>query len=149
MITLAVNNFIWNEMKQVPQIYDRYVGFREKYGDNFIPFFPIDDTQVGDISWGSAPYIIWDSMPELPTRPVYGEKREQIMYTLIGKIPEIFSIRDFIVNLFNYWESNSFSSDGYRVNDLNVYQSDRTRGRDNIRQTYSLTLIVEAYYHKC
>jgi hypothetical protein len=149
MIALAVNDFVWNGLVADTTLSAKYDPYRTKYGTGFKPFFPVYDNFGGDITWGKECYVLYDSMVTRPIRNVFGEHHEQIMYTVVGPIPDLFEFRDKIVNLFDYWDSTSFVADGYRVNDIDVFQSDRTRGRDKVRQTYSLTLILDVHYIPC
>jgi hypothetical protein len=149
MIVLVVNNYIWQELKKDVAISQRYAQYTSQFGFSFSPFFPVDDNSAGDISWGSEPYFLYDSMVQKPTRDVYGERHEQIMYTLVGTIEDIFTIRDKVARMFDEWSSTSFTASGYKVNDIDVWQPDRIRGRDKLRQLYSTTLLLDVHYHLC
>ena len=62
---------------------------------------------------------------------------------------QVFDLKDRIVNIFDYWDNTSFSDGTNRVTDVNVWQPDRTRGRDKLRQTYSISLILDVLYIPC
>lgn len=149
MIALLANNYIWNQLKLDTTLNAKYDKYRVKYGPDFIPFFPVYDDHAGDISWGSECYVLYDPISTRPSRNVFAEQREQIMYTVVGPIPDLFEFKDKMIGLFSYWLDNPFAMDGYRVNDVNIWQSDGTRGRDKLRQTYSTTLTAEVHYISC
>jgi hypothetical protein len=149
MIALTVNNYVWNNLR-LDTVFDaKYDKYRATYGANFIPFFPVADNLAGDASWGSECYVLYDPMTVPPRRSVYAERRETILYTLVGPLPELFEFKEAIIDQFDSWSSTSFANDGYRVNDINAWQTDQTRVRDKLRQLYSLTLMVEVNYIKC
>lgn len=149
MIALSVNQYVWGELKKDATLNAKYAKYRTKYGNNFIPFFPVADNNAGDISWGSEPYVLYDSMTMPPTRNIYMSQREQIVYTIVGTIPELFTFKNKVTALFNHWENTSMTLDGYRIIDIDAWSSDRTRVRDKVRQTYSLTLMLEVHYIPC
>jgi hypothetical protein len=149
MIALTVNNYVWSKLSADPVLNAKYAKYRTQLGANFKPFFPVYDNLAGDITWGSECYVLYDTMTTRPTREIYAERHEQVMYTLVGPIPDLFEFKDAIVNLFDNWENTSFNADGYRINDINVWQPDRTRGRDKVRQTYSTTLLLDVHYIPC
>lgn len=149
MIALAINNYIWGNLSKDTQFNSQYDKYRLTLGPNFIPFFPVADNLAGDISWGSEPYILYDSIHVRPSRSVYGERQEQVMYTLVGQIPELFDFKEKIVSMFDHWEATQFSLSGYRINDIDIWQPDKTRGRDKLRQTYSLPLLLDVFYIPC
>lgn len=149
MIASHVNDFVWTGLTADEAFSAKYDAYRTQYGDAFKPFFPVYDNFGGDITWGSEPYVLYDSMIIRPLRNVYGEKTEQVMYTIVGQIPELFEFRDAIAALFNNWDSTMFQVEGYRINDIDVVQTDRTRGRDKVRQTYSTTLMLTVHYIPC
>lgn len=151
MIVSALNNYIWAELIKDPVFNAKYNKYRTKYGANFKPFFPVHDNFAGDMAWDTECYVLYDSMSMRPLRQIYGENHEQVMYTLVGPIPDLFEFKKSIVDLFDYWATTKFNDvDGdYRINDVDVFQSDRTRGRDTLRQTYSMTLMFDVNYHKC
>ena len=149
MIALSVNKYVWGELKKDAALNAKYAKYRTKYGANFIPFFPVSDNLAGDISWGTEPYVIYDSLSLPPTRNVYKGKREQVIYTVVGTVPELFDFKNRIVNLFDHWENTELVVDGYRIYDMDAWNTDRTRVRDKVRQTYSLTLMLEIHYIPC
>lgn len=149
MIASLTNNYIWSQLRLDPILDAKYQKYRDKYGPNFVPFFPVYDDNAGDISWGSECYVLYDPMVTRPNRNVFAERREQIMYTVVGPIPELFDFKDRIINLFDLWDTTPFETNGYKIHDVNVWQSEGTRGRDKVRQTYSTTLIAEIYYIPC
>lgn len=149
MIALSINKYIWSQLQLDTAFNAQYNKYRTLYGSNFIPFFPVYDNHAGDISWGSECYVLYDPLSTRPTRDVFLERREQIMYTLVGPIPELFKFKDSIVNLFDHWLENPITTDDHRITNVNVWQSDGVRGRDKLRQTYSTTLIAEAFYIPC
>lgn len=149
MIASSVNNFVWGELQKDATLNAKYNKYRTQYGNSFKPFFPVYDDHAGDISWDSECYVLYDSMTTRPTRNIYAERHEQVLYTVVGPIPELFEFKDAIVNVFDYWDNTTFSADGYRINDINVWQPDRTRGRDKLRQTYSTSLILDVHYIPC
>jgi hypothetical protein len=149
MIHNAVNNYVWSKLRQDPTLDATYDKYRATYGAEFMPFFPVFDNFAGDISWGTDMYVLYDSVTSAPNRPVYGELREQIMYTVIGPMPDLLEFKQRIIDLFDAWESTTFVSDGYRVNDINVWQPSGVQGRDKVRQTYAVPLMVEVNYIKC
>ena len=149
MIASLVNDYVWTELTKDAALSEKYNAYRTQYGNSFKPFFPVFDDHAGDISWGSECYVLWDSMVSRPTRNVYSERHEQVLYTIVGPIPDVFEFKDRIVNLFDYWDSTAFSTSGYKVNDIDVWQPDRTRGRDKLRQTYSISLILDVHYIPC
>lgn len=149
MIASLVNNHIWSELRKDTSFSSLYDGYRSKYGNNFIPFFPVEDNLAGDISWGSEPYILYDSMLLKSPREIYGEKYAQILYTVVGKIPEILFVRDNILGLFGDLKDTSLKGDGYKINTIEVWQPDRTRSRDKLRQNYAITIMLDVYYIEC
>ena len=151
MIALSVNKYIWNELKKDAQLNASYDKYRATFGANFIPFFPVYDNHAGDISWGNECYILYDQMKSRPTRQVFKEQHTQVIYTIVGPLPDLFDFTDMIVGLFDDWENTSFvdEQNQYRINDIKVWQPDRTRGRDKVRQTYSTTLIFDVHYISC
>jgi hypothetical protein len=149
VIALSVNDFVWERLSKNSSFNGLYDKYRVQYGEDFKPFFPVYDNFAGDITWGTEPYFLYDTMILRPVRNIPGERHEQIIYTLVGKIPQIFEVKDSIVNMFDYWDDTTYTGDGYRVNDITVWQSDRTRGRDKVRQTYSTTLMLDVHYIPC
>lgn len=149
MIAPTINKYVWDILKSDPTLSAKYDKYRATYGANFIPFFPVYDNNAGDSSWGSECYVLYDSLRPRSNRPIVTEKREQILYTIVGTIPEIFEFRDTILNVLDFWADLKFTKDGFRVNAVESWQNDRTRGRDSIRQTYSLVLTVEVNYFEC
>lgn len=149
MIALTVNNYVWGELKKDATFNARYDGYRTQLGAGFIPFFPVEDNAAGDISWGNEPYFLYDSMITRPTRNVPFEKREIVMYTLVGTLEDVFDVRGRIESMFDAWDSTMFTADGYKVNDIDISQPDRTRSRDKVRQTYSTTLMLDVFYTPC
>jgi hypothetical protein len=149
MIALVVNSYVWQNLKQDSTLYQRYATYTTQFGPTFSPFFPVEDNLAGDISWGTEPYFLYDSTVQKPTRNVYGERHEQIMYTLVGKIEDIFTLRDTVVRMFDEWSETKVNASGYRINDIDVWQPDRIRGRDKLRQLYSTTLLLDVHYHIC
>lgn len=149
MIALPLNNYVWSNLTTDATFSARYNKYRAQFGQNFLPFFPAVDNNAGDVSWGAEPYILYDSISVRPTRQVYGEKQEQVMYTLVAQMPELMEFKEKIIKMFDFWTETTFSTSGYRVNDINVWQPDRIRGRDKLRQTYSITLLFDIYYFEC
>ena len=146
MIELSVNKYIWDKLSSDSTFNARYDKYRTQFGANFMPFFPVVDNNAGDISWGTEPYFLYDSM-SVPPREVFGEKHIQMTYTLVATLPELFTIKQNVVDLFDHWLETTFSDDvSYRINDMNIWQPDRARGRDKVRQTYSTTLLLDVYY---
>jgi hypothetical protein len=149
VIAPTINQYIWQILQTDSTLDAKYDKYRKTYGDDFIPFFPVFDNFAGNISWGSEPYILYDSLVNRADRPVYGERKEQVLYTIVGKLQDIFKIRDIIANQFDAWSVEGFNLDGFRVNSIESYQTDRTRGRDSVRQTYSLVLTLIVHYIEC
>ena len=95
MIALTVNDYVWTELKKDSAFSLRYDSYRTALNNaDFIPFFPVEDNLAGDISWGAEPYILYDSMIARPTRNVPFEKHEMVMYTIVGTLQDVFSLRD-------------------------------------------------------
>jgi hypothetical protein len=149
MIALELNKHVWSKLQEDAFFNAKYDKYRLLYGQNFIPFFPVADNYAGDISWDSEPYFLYDSISLQPNRQVFGERREQVLYTLVGKVPEILQVRDRIVRLFSFWLDSDFVSSVYRINNADVWQLSQARGRDNLRQTYSIDLTFEIHYLLC
>lgn len=149
MISTTVNGYVWSKLRQDPAFDALYDKYRTTYGPDFIPFFPVFDNLAGDVSWGNECYVLYDPIVTTPNRPIYAERREQIMYTLIGPVPQLLDFKQSIIDLFDAWEATAFSADGYRVNDINVWQPSGMQGRDKVRQTYAIGLMVEVNYIKC
>lgn len=149
MITSAVNDFVWSKLQENTTLNARYDKYRTVYGSTFKPFFPVADNNAGDISWGSECYVLWDSMTTRPSRNVYGERQEQVLYTVVGPLPELIDFVDDILFLFSFWESTQFQSSGYRITNITAWQPDRMRGRDSLRQTYSASIILDVQYLLC
>lgn len=149
MIALPINNYVWQNLRLDTALDAKYDQYRTKYGNGFIPFFPVFDNHAGDISWGSECYVLYDNLKLRPNRDVFKEQREQILYTVVGPIPELFEFKDAILNQFDNWEGTTLLVDGYRVTDVNAWQSTGTSGRDKLRQTYSTTIVLEVNYIPC
>jgi hypothetical protein len=149
MISTTVNKYIWSMLRQDPALDATYDKYRATLGPDFIPFFPAFDNLAGDTSWGNEHYVLYDPITTTPNRPVYGERREQIMYTVIGPMPSLMDFKQAIIDLFDAWEPTTFSADGYRITNVSVWQPSGMQGRDKIRQTYAVPLIVEVNYIKC
>lgn len=151
MIALSINQLIWEELTKdavFDALYDKH---RTQFGQNFIPFFPVSDNYVGDIAWGIEPYFIYDSISLPPNRDVFGERREQILYTMVGKIPELFVIEKKVIHMFSFWESDQYnvSSDEYRITSITAWQPLRTNSRDSLRQTHAIEIMVDVNYIPC
>lgn len=149
MISTVVNDYVWSKLTQDVAFSAEYDKYRATLGAGFKPFFPVLDNLAGDITWGNEFYVLYDTIIVPPNRPVYGERREQIMYTLIGPMPGLMDFKESIVNLFDSWEATMFTVSGYRVNDINVWQPSGMQIRDKVRQTYAVPLMVEVNYIKC
>jgi hypothetical protein len=160
MIALELNKYIWGKLKEDPALNEpdesmefnnKYNKYRLKYGEDFIPFFPVADNFAGDIAWDSEPYFLYDSISLQPNRQVFGERREQVIYTLVGKIPEILEIRETMVHMFSFWDGEAidFDIEKYRITNVDVWQLTQASGRDSLRQTYSVNITFEVNYILC
>jgi hypothetical protein len=147
MIVKDINAFVWANLQldtDFSSLYDRY---RAKYGDSFIPFFPVTDSLAGDASWGSECYVIYDPIYAPSTRQ--SQYREQIVYQLVGPLPQLFDFRDRILDQFKMFEQVSFSTGDHRITGVEAWQSGGTRVKDQLRQLYYIPLIVEVHFIKC
>jgi hypothetical protein len=149
MIALELNKYIWGELQKDTVFNAKYDKYRLKYGPDFIPFFPVADNYAGDIAWESEPYFLYNSISLQPNRQVFAERREQVLYTLVGKIPEILVVRDKVIHLFSFWLDSDFTSDEYRITNADVWQLSQASGRDSLRQTYSIDMTFEVHYLLC
>lgn len=147
MIAPTVNNFVWNNLRLDTVFDEKYNVYRGVYGANFIPFFPVADNLAGDASWGSECYVLYDPITPSPNRN--SQRREQILYTLVGPLPELFEFKEAVMDQFDYMVATRFTGDGYRITDVQSWQSGGTVVRDKVRQLYSLTIVVEVNYIKC
>lgn len=151
MIALSINEILWEELSKDPAFVARYDKYKTQLGDDFKPFFPVQDNHSGDISWDTEPYFLYDTVSLPPNRDVFGERYEQVLYTLVGQIQDIFELRDKVIKMFSYWDdaANPDPYGLYRITNLDVWQPLRTRGRDSIRQNYSVELLVNVNYLLC
>jgi hypothetical protein len=147
MIALTINNYVWNNLRldtALDALYDKY---RTLYGSNFKPFFPVADNLAGESSWGSECYVLYDPI----VMPSSGDlqQQEQVMYTLVGPIPELFDFKSAIVDQFDHLTATRIVNDGYRITDISVWQSGGTVVRDKLRDLYSLIIVLQINYIKC
>jgi hypothetical protein len=149
MVVSSLNDYVWAELCKDAAFSAKYNKYRTKYGQNFKPFFPVHDNFTGDVSWDTECYVLYDEMDGRPLRQVYRENHDQVIYTLVGPIPDLLDFKKRITRLFSHWDTTKFTTDEFRINDVDVWQADRTRGRDTLRQTYSLTLMLDVNYHIC
>lgn len=150
---LIINNYIWSEMSSIdPAFTGRY--------ENILPFFPIYDSQAGNAKWGNKPYVIYDNIIQKRKWPLYVVKKEQMLYSIRGSIPEIFYFKDLINHVIdrqddagkdiNEWAGENVVNHRvffhcFYTSETN-YSSEVTNVKDT-RQMISKDLFVEYDFH--
>jgi hypothetical protein len=149
-----INNYIWDCMQVLdPVLTAGYAGI--------VPFFPLYDNQAGNAKWGTKPYAVYDIMSPARKAGLYAVKRSQMLYSIRGTVPDLFTFRDLIIDIIdrdddagkdvNEWAGiNAPDNDLYfhrfAVNEVN-WSSEITIAKDT-RQAVTKDLIVEFFYHK-
>jgi len=151
MIALSTNDIIWNELIKDPVFSAKYDNYRLQYGPAFKPFFPVSDNQAGDITWGDETYFLYDSISLPPNRNVFGERYEQVLYTIVGCIPELQLIHEHIIQMFSFWDSGVHSDpkNQYRITNIDAWHPLRTLQRDSLRQDYAIEMLINVNYLLC
>lgn len=148
-----INSYVWAQFTEnAPQFVSQYNGI--------VPIFPVRDALAADSTWGSKPYIIYDNMARFRTARFYGIRKEQLLYSVRGEVPEIFMVRDLITDILDRSDDaakdiNDYAGDNLEnplifFHDFRVYQMSGTSEKtDNIsnRQYYATEMIIEYQYH--
>lgn len=150
----VINNYIWDNM----QLMDP--DFTAGYG-SIVPFFPLYDNQSGNQKWADKTYVVYDIMSPARRPGLYAVKRAQLLYSIRGTVPDIFTFRELIVDIIdrdddagkdiNDWAGvnvpdNNLYFHRFFVNEVN-WSSEVTLSKDT-RQPVTKDLIVEFFYHK-
>lgn len=149
-----INAYVWNEFTvNSPNFVAQYNGV--------VPIFPVRDALGDESTWGSKPYIVYDNMARFRTARFYGIRKEQLLYSIRGDVPQIFTVRDLIVDVLdraddtakdvNFYSGQNLNNPLIFFHDFRVYQMSETSEKtDNIsnRQYYATELIIEYQYHQ-
>jgi hypothetical protein len=151
MIALSINEIIWDELSKDAAFNAKYDKYRVQYGQAFKPFFPVQDNYAGDVAWGNEPYFLYDTVLLPPNRSVFGERYEQMLYTVVGSMSDIQHIYDTVAQMFSFWESNTHTDpfNDYRITNIDAWSPLRTQSRDSLRQNHSFELLVNVNYILC
>lgn len=154
---LAINKYVWEQFHISPSMSATYVSHA-----GIIPFFPVSDNVSGTTKWEDKTYIIYDSFikPRTFNRYFYPIKSGQMMYSIKGKLEDIYKWRDFISNVLDREDVaakdiNSYA--GININNydlgfhcINVFQANyigNTTESSGTKKTYSTNLIIRYDYH--
>lgn len=150
---LIINSYIWNELGAVmPSLTSKYTGIE--------PIYPVYDSLSAKGAWNGLPYIIYDNMLMSKISSFYGIKREQTVYSIRGNVPEIFKIRNAIIDIIDRSDDAAKDINEYAGQNLNnvsvffhefsAFQLDFTNEKtiaNSTRQLYTTELILEYEYH--
>lgn len=156
-----INKYVWKQFEIAkPQIHSLY----GTGASATVPFFPVNDIKAGDTAWGSKPYIIFDSFMRARSgnRTFYPIKTAQMIYSIKGKLSDIYEWRDFISNVLDREDSaasdlNEFiggnvvgGTDIYfhslSTNQVNYIGQSTTQSGQN--KVFSADLIIRYDYHR-
>lgn len=148
-----INAYLWAQFQaNAPEFVAQYNGI--------VPIFPVRDTFAGSSTWSKKPYIIYDNMARVRTARFYGTKKEQLLYSVRGDIPQIFMLRDLITDVLdrsddtakdiNAWAGENLDNPLIFFHDFKVFQmsatSEKTSDVSN-RQFYTTEMVIEYQYH--
>jgi hypothetical protein len=151
----AINKYVWKQFEiSKPNIYSLY--------GNTTPIFPVSDNVSGNAKWSEKPYIIYDSFAKGRTtnKYFYPIKSSQMMYSIKGKIEEIFEWRDFIINVLDREDAAAFDINEFagqniagfnlRLHCINVSQVNyigNSSESSGTKKAFSTNLIIKYDYH--
>ena len=149
-----INSYVWAQFEENAPV------FSAQYG-SIVPIFPVYDAKAGDASWGNKSYIVYDNMARVRSGVFYGVRKEQLVYSIRGDIPEIFALRDLITDVLDRGDDTAKDINEYAgenlenpyifFHDFKVFQQDFTNektDKHSTRQFYSTDLIIEYQYHQ-
>lgn len=149
---VLINNYIWHEIISLD------AAFASRYSN--VPFYPIYDNKGGNAKWDGKPYVVYDTMTIKRRQPLYVTKRENLLYSIRGTVPEILYFKDLINYIIdrqddagkdlNAWAgenvvNNKIYFHSFATNELN-WSSEITEVQDT-RQPVTKNLILEYDYH--
>lgn len=151
---IAINKFIWAK-------------FAEEYpetaaGYQVVPFFPTyDNTAIGN-SWDDKLYVVYDVIAKYRASAFYPIKSESTLYSLRGKIEDVFLWREFVIDMLdkmddaakdiNEWLGENEPDNEVFFHEFTVYQSEYARAAtkraaDSQFNLYAAELIISYKYH--
>lgn len=149
-----INKYLWQ------QFIDNAPNFVSQY-NGIVPIFPVRDSLGGDATWGTKPYIVYDNMARVRTARFYGIRKEQLLYSVRGDVPQIFMLRDLITDVLDRGDDTAKDINAYAGENLNnpqiffhdfkVFQMSATSEKTNNitnKQFFTTELIVEYQYHQ-
>lgn len=145
MIAVELNKYVWDKLCADATLSAKYDAYRTQFGEDFSPFFPVDDNNSTDIS---EVYVLYQDLPTRQNRSIVKERRTTILYTVIGELSQLLDFRDMLVDIFDIWE-NGFFVDSYKINRVEITQTSRVVPRDSLREVYSLVMELDVNYIKC
>lgn len=151
--TKYINEYLWDSMKTIDD------SLAKDYG-NIIPFFPISDTRSDEWPWKDKPYVIYDQMFRLRSRPGYFVHKTHALYFIKGGPSEVLAWtnamalildrQDSSAQDLNAWLAQNNPDAGIYFHWFKVMQVDQTnenRMDMAVSQKYLSTMVVEFEYH--
>lgn len=149
---VVINNYVWYEMQRIdPAFTGRY---------DAVPFFPLYDNQAGNSKWGNKSYVVYDPIKARRKTPFYPVKRESLLYSVRGIVPEVLYMRDLLDYVLdrgddaakdlNEWAGENVVNNQVFIHSFSTtetnWSSEITTAKDT-RQPVTKNLIVDYEYH--
>lgn len=117
------------------------------------PFYPITENLAPDSR--VMPYVLYDYMPvNRPGTTLYAINKEEATYTIVGDVPQIFYVKNFIYDALNRFDEsarnvNENSSSSINFKFIQCYQDSFVLDEkriDSYKPKYITTLTIEYEY---
>jgi len=119
------------------------------------PFYPIDENLTPNST--TMPYVLYDFMFRPPDGTLWPINKERAIYSIIGDIPQIFYVKNFIFDTLRKFDKTASDVNNY-INDpdikfksIHVYQDNFVLDEkriDSYKAKYITTLTLSYEYTK-
>lgn len=148
-----INKYVWASLQSIdPSLAKDY--------KNIVPFFPVSDTRADEWPWQSKPYVIYDQLFRMRSKPGYFVKKKQLLYVIKGTPSEVLAWtnaigmimdrQDAAAQDLNEWLAQNEPDAGVYFHWFKVMQIDaanENRMDMAVNQKYLSTMIIEYEYH--
>jgi hypothetical protein len=153
---VLINNYLWDlasgSVSGVAQV-SSAVWNVPSY--TYKPFYPVHENNAPESA--TMPYVLYDFLFDKPTDTFWPMNKEQAIYSIVGDIPQIFYVKNFIYENLQKFDKSAQEINNY-IKDSDVkfkcihvsqnnYISEEKRS-DSVKPKYITTLTLSYDYTK-